>query len=208
MQKKQKYESDYFQRHYDLFIQKLNSGSIFIYPTDTIYGIGCDALNTHLVNTIRDLKHRPEKPFSIIAPSKEWILDHFFVPSSVNISSKTIVRGEIASQILGEKTIHPLDLLPGKFTLILEPKQSFLSDSISKNNKVGVRIPDHFISDFVANYHKPIVTTSVNMSGKPNLTSYTDLESADFGEIRAGVDFFVNAGILAGSSSVVIDCTL
>ena len=59
-------------------INKLKK-EVFIYPTDTIYGIGCDATNSELVKQIRKIKQRDKKPLSVIAPSKKWILDNFKV---------------------------------------------------------------------------------------------------------------------------------
>ena len=73
---------------------------VFIYPTDTIYGIGCDATNDKLVEKIREIKQRENKPFSIIAPSVQWILDNF------NVNVRLIDK-----------------YLPGPYTLLLEKKQ-------------------------------------------------------------------------------------
>ena len=61
-----------FVKNKDFYLKKLKE-SIFIYPTDTIYGIGCDATNEILVKKIRDIKVRDDNPFSVIAPSKDWI---------------------------------------------------------------------------------------------------------------------------------------
>ena len=72
---------------------------IFIYPTDTIYGIGCDAENEFLVDKISEIKKRDIKPFSVIAPSVEWILENC------------------------ETTKEEIEkFLPGAYTLILKKK--------------------------------------------------------------------------------------
>ena len=55
---------------------KLNSGKLFIYPTDTIYGIGCDATNIQAVLNIGIAKKRENQAYSIIAPSKDWIREN------------------------------------------------------------------------------------------------------------------------------------
>ena len=74
---------------------------IFIHPTDTIYGIGCDATNTKLSQKIRNIKNRPNTPFSVLVPSKEWIYKNCKVNKSA------------------EEWINKL---PGPYTLILELK--------------------------------------------------------------------------------------
>ena len=59
------------------FIEDIKNGAVFIYPTDTIYGLGCDATNLASVKLIRELKYRDkDKPMSVIAPSVEWIREH------------------------------------------------------------------------------------------------------------------------------------
>ena len=52
---------------------------LFIYPTDTIYGVGCDAYNGCLIDKVRDLKQQYDRPFSVIAPSKDWIRKHCII---------------------------------------------------------------------------------------------------------------------------------
>ena len=60
-------------------IESILEGSVFIYPTDTIYGIGCNATNSDSVKKIRKLKGRLSNPFSVIAPSVEWIKENCVV---------------------------------------------------------------------------------------------------------------------------------
>ena len=67
---------DEFLLQQDRRLAQLEQGKLFIYPTDTIYGIGCDATNADAVKLIREIKKREEKPLLIISPSLDWIKDN------------------------------------------------------------------------------------------------------------------------------------
>jgi len=155
------------------------SGKIFIYPTDTIYGIGCDATNSKLVRKIRELKKRENKPFSVIAPSKKWIYDN------------CVLTGEGRSW---------MKKLPGPYTLVLKMKKKCVSDEVAKE-KIGVRIPANEFTKKVSSFGKPFVTTSVNISGEPSLKNPNKLKNS----ISKGVDYLVDAGTIRGKPSTVVD---
>ena len=66
------------------FVEDIKHGAVFIYPTDTIYGLGCDATNGVSVQRIKDLKYRDsDKPMSIIAPSVDWIKENCEVSDEI-----------------------------------------------------------------------------------------------------------------------------
>tara|TARA_Y100000034_G_scaffold134385_1_gene202641 strand:+ start:897 stop:1433 length:537 start_codon:yes stop_codon:yes gene_type:complete len=155
------------------------SGKIFIYPTDTIYGIGCDATNSKLVRKIRKLKKRDNKPFSVIAPSKKWISDN------------CVLTGEARDWI---------KKLPGPYTLVLKMKKKCVSEEVTKE-KIGVRIPANEFTKKVRAFRKPFVTTSVNISGEPSLNNPDKLKAS----IVKGVDYLVDAGTIRGRASTVVD---
>lgn len=157
--------------------KELDAGAVFIYPTDTIYGIGCDAANDEAVKRIRKLKQRESKPFSIIAPSVDWIHEN---------CDTSHAQGWLVK-------------FPGPYTLILNLKKHGVCPSVNKGLKsIGVRIPNHWISSFVAEYGKPIVTTSVNLAGEPFATTREELERFD-------VDFIIFEGEKKGSPSTVVE---
>lgn len=167
------------QKKYFALIKK---GKAFIYPTDTIYGIGCDATNATAVQHVRSLKKREKKPFSVIAPSKQWILQHCVVDAP-------------AQQWLRK--------LPGKYTLILHLRNK---KAVAKNvhlgdYTIGVRIPRHWFASVVAAYGKPIVTTSVNITGKQFMTSVGDVPPA----FRKKVAFILYEGAKKAHPSTIID---
>tara|TARA_Y100000310_G_C20685071_1_gene818449 strand:+ start:1647 stop:2183 length:537 start_codon:yes stop_codon:yes gene_type:complete len=151
---------------------------IFIYPTDTIYGIGCNALKKELVDEIRRIKRRDSKPFSVIAPSKKWIYDN------LEIENKNYIKK-----------------LPGPYTFILKMKKKCVSTNVNNGMEtLGVRIPKH---PFVKYVDVPFVTTSVNYSGKEAIK---DVSKIPFG-IKKKVDFVVDGGILYTKPSTLIDLT-
>jgi len=150
---------------------------IFIYPTDTIYGIGCDAENEFLVDKISEIKKRDIKPFSVIAPSVEWILENC------------------------ETTKEEIEkFLPGAYTLILKKKDKNFLLKVSENDFLGVRIPLHPITEILQKIGKPIVTTSVNFSGEPFITDLKKIPK----EIKKEIDFIVDDGIILGAPSKII----
>ncbi len=155
------------------------AGKILIYPTDTIYGIGCDATNDKLVRKIRELKKRENKPFSVIAPSKKWIYDN------------CVLTGEARTWV---------KKLPGPYTLVLKMKKKCVSPEVAKE-KVGVRMPANEFTKKVKTFGKPFVTTSVNISGEPSLKNPNKLKPS----IAKGVDHLVDAGTIRGKASRVVD---
>jgi L-threonylcarbamoyladenylate synthase len=162
------------------FLDEIKKEKTFIYPTDTIYGIGCDATNNQAVSKIRTIKQRDSRPFSIIAPSENWIL------KNCNVTDKKF-----------------LDKLPGKYTLIFELKnKGIISEKVSNNlNTVGVRIPDHWFAKFLSEIDTPFVTTSVNNSGEPPIKQLSELP----GSIKEQVDYIIDEGILDNPPSTVLN---
>lgn len=175
---------DEFQVQLHRHLAQIKSGKLFIYPTDTIYGIGCDATNAEAVLQVRQLKERPEAPFSVIAPSKEWIRQCCTLTS------------------LAEEWV---DKLPGPYTLILPLRSpTCVAPAVLGDVKtLGVRMPKHWTAKIAEALDLPIVTTSVNKVGKEFLTNPTQLSA----EFRDGVVFCIDEGELGGKPSTVINLT-
>jgi L-threonylcarbamoyladenylate synthase len=162
-------------------IQKELTRSTFIYPHDTIYGIGCDARDEKLVNRIRKIK-KSEQPFSIIAPTKEWIYNNC---------------------VVSEEAEEWVRKLPGPYTLILKLKNpKAVSKNVYKNENMtlGVRMPNHWFLGVVTQLNIPIVTTSANVKGRDFMTSLDDLDS----EIRNRVDYVFYEGPKKGFPSTIV----
>jgi len=168
-----------FLKNKKFYIKKIKQGSVFIYPTDTIYGIGCISTNKKSITRIKQLKQRTNKPFSIIVPSKNWILKN----CKINKNSK-----------------KRLKKLPGKYTLILELKNK--KEAPNKNiSTIGIRIPKNWFSKVVKEINTPMITTSVNISNEPYMTSLIDLNK----EIKSKVDFIIYQGYLNNKPSKMIN---
>lgn len=170
-----------FLQHSEKYKKKIRSGSVFIYPTDTIYGIGCNALDDASVNRIREIKKRPTLPFSIIAPGKKWIIENC---------------------MLNKDAEKWLDKLPGPYTFVVNLKnEKAISGSVKPSlETIGVRIPDNWFSAFISETGLPVVTTSVNIHGEPYMTSLEDLDAG----IKSKVDFIIYDGVKTGKPSTLV----
>lgn len=165
-------------------LEAIKQGTVFIHPTDTIYGIGCNALSYDSVKKIREIKERYNRPFSVIAPSKAWI----YANCEVNEEA--------------EKWIQKL---PGPYTLILKLlKKECIAENVNTDlDTVGVRIPDHWFSGVVNKLGFPVVTTSANIIHENFMTSIEDLDP----KISSKVEFTIYEGEKNGKPSKLIDLT-
>lgn len=171
-----------FLKNLDFFIDEIKKGKLFIFPTDTIYGIGCIADNEESINRIRELKKRDSKPFSIIAPSKVWIIEN----CELNENSKVWVNK-----------------LPGKYTIILNLKEkNIIANNVNPGKEsVGIRIPNNWFSEVIFESGLPFVATSVNISGERHLIDISEIRSK-FGD---EVDYIIDEGIINGEPSTIVD---
>lgn len=165
-------------------IDSIINGSVFIHPTDTIYGIGCNAELSSAVKKVRRLKARATNPFSVIAPSLDWIKENCVIAKEVE---------------------EWLSKLPGPYTLILKLKNAkCVAKEVNPGLKtLGVRLPNHWISKLAAEAEVPLVTTSVNRANEDYMTSLENLDPA----IKAGIDFVLYEGKKEGNPSKIIDLT-
>ncbi len=168
-------------RH-DEILAKIKQGAILIHPSDTIYGLSCNALDAKAVGKIRQLKQRVSTPFSVWIPSLKWIHDNCVV-----------------DKLTQEWISH----LPGPYTLIvkLKNKKAVVSQVNAGGATLGVRLPDHWFSAIVGELGIPIVTTSANKTGQPFMTSVEDLDP----DIEKGVEFLIYEGLKQGRPSKIVD---
>lgn len=170
------------QKRYPEFLQKIQRGMIFIHPTDTIYGIGCDARNDSAVQKIRQLKQQFTQPLSVWVPSKEWVQKNCG---------------------LTKETAGWLSKLPGPYTLIVPLRsQKSVSDGVTlKGKTLGIRLPQHWLSKVVAELGFPIVTTSANRTGETFMTSLEDVDT----EIEKGIEVMIYEGPKTARPSKIIN---
>ena len=181
------YEQNPNRKNMDMVIGILREGGIIIYPTDTVYAMGCDALNVRAVEKICRIKGlNPQKNrLSIICADLSNISEYAKVNDSV---FKLMKRN-----------------LPGPFTFILNATNSL--PKIYKNRKeVGIRVPDNNITLTLAReLGNPLLTTSVR--DKNQQTEYcvdAELIEEDYGEL---VDAVIDGGSGGLEPSTIVNCT-
>jgi len=166
-------------------VEVLGRGGLIGYPTDTIYGIGCDLFNREAIEKIYRLKkHDPTKPLSFICSDLNDISQYARIS---NYAYKTMRR-----------------LLPGPYTFILESTRLVPKIVMTKQKTVGIRVPDNQIClKIVERLDHPIISTSVY---KANEELYS--EPVEIGE-RFGkqLDLVIDGGIIMAEHSSVIDLT-
>jgi len=163
------------------FLKIVQDGNVFIHPTDTIYGIGCDATNSEALNRIRTIKQGFDRPFSVIAPSKYWIKENCIIPEG------------------GKEW---LDKLPGPYTLILKlkNKDAVCHEVNLGTDTIGVRIPEHWFAQVPRIAKVPVVTTSANFVGQDYMTSMDSLEP----KLKSKMDYIIYEGEKKGRPSTIV----
>ena len=151
----------------------LQNGGTILYPTDTIWGIGCDATNAAAVEKIFRLKHRTDRKSLII-----------LVESTEQLTGYVSVVPEIAWDLL-KNVDTPL-------TIIYPEAKNLADNVIAEDGSVAIRIVKHdFCQRLIRAFGKPVVSTSANISGQNPALSYRSIIK----EILAGVDYAVNESL-------------
>lgn len=175
-------------RQVELVVDILRKGGIVIYPTDTVYGLGCDIMNPKAVEKIMKIKGIKPKDahFSFICSDLSHISDFAKVD---NATFRLLKRN-----------------LPGPFTFILPGYNRVPDYFISKRKTVGVRIPDNPIPvEIVKMLGNPIMTTSVKDNDE--FLEYTTDPELIYGNYSEIVDAMVDGGFGDNVPSTVVDCT-
>jgi tRNA threonylcarbamoyl adenosine modification protein (Sua5/YciO/YrdC/YwlC family) len=163
-------------------IEVLNDGGIIVYPTDTVYGIGCDLFNKRAIEKIYEIKKRSVKqPFS-------------FVCSDLSDISQYAVVSNYTYKIMRH-------FLPGPYTFILGASKLVPKILLPKRKTVGIRVPDNKIClTLVSEFGHPIISTSVKSKQNEIMTDPVDMHE----ELKNKVDLVIDGGILGSELSSVI----
>ncbi|MDR1561837.1 MAG: threonylcarbamoyl-AMP synthase [Dysgonamonadaceae bacterium] len=148
----------------------LNSGGIIIYPTDTVWGVGCDATNEEAVARVYEIKRRQDKKSMIVLVDSIELLDIY-----------TDNTPEIARQIV-EIAVEPL-------TIIYPHAKNLAQNLISEDGSIAIRVTkETFSQTLCRKFGKPVVSTSANFSGQPTPTCFNEINT-DFMRLT---DYVVN----------------
>jgi L-threonylcarbamoyladenylate synthase len=150
-------------------LEVLKSGGIILYPTDTIWGIGCDATNEDAVKKIYAFKKRPdEKSMIVLVASEKEVLRHVTQPDL--------------------RIFDYLKTMQKPTTVIYEGAIGFADNLVAKDGSIAIRVcKDEFCKDLISRFRKPIVSTSANISGEQSPKNFSEITE----EIRMKVDYVV-----------------
>jgi len=161
--------------------QTVKDGGIVIFPTDTVYGIGCDPYNKNSVSLLYKIKKREKtKPFPVLGYSKKEL-------------EKIAVFNSLATKI-AEK------FWPGPLTMILSVKDADIQKSLGLENKIAVRVPDNTCILSLLKECKVLIGTSANISDETSLIDPNDCETK-----ISNYDLLIDGGTITskGESTIV-----
>ncbi len=164
----------------------LRRGGLVAFPTETVYGLGCDAFNESAVRRVFEVKRRP--------PSK---------PLIIGVADRDEVYELAEVNSVGEKLMKLF--FPGPLTLVFRKKDVIPDVVTGGSEKVAVRMPDHEIPlKLIETLRKPVVVPSANITGRPSPTDYTHVVE-DLGD---RIDAVITGECRVGIESTIVDVTV
>lgn len=177
------------QRKIDQVVKALKDGAIIIYPTDTIYGLGCDLFNRKAIDKLCRLKELKPKNFNLS-----------FICANMSDISQYVKQLDTPIFKLMKKA------LPGPYTFILNSNNHVPKILGVNKNTVGIRMPDHNVPRMIVEkLGNPLVTTSIKDDDQ--IIEYTTDPDQIFYEYQHQVDIVIDAGYGGNIPSTIIDCT-
>ncbi len=156
----------------DEVVNIIKNDGIIVFPTETVYGIGGNALSCNVVNKIYDIKKRPrQKALTIMVKNMQEIKKYAYITNEIE-----------------EKIIK--NFMPGPITLILKKKENSMLDLVtSDNSTIGIRIPNNVIIEKILNKCEvPIAAPSANISGEPSSINLESIIKDFDGKVDALID--------------------
>ena len=148
----------------------LKTGGVILYPTDTVWGLGCDATNEEAVAKINEIKGR--------AADKSFII---LLDTDAKLQSYVTEVPDVAYDLI-EYTENPL-------TLVFPGAKNLAKNAINADGSIGIRIVKHdFCQQLIQRFRKPIISTSANISGSPTPLIFDEITD----EIKEQVDYIVD----------------
>jgi L-threonylcarbamoyladenylate synthase len=153
----------------DKCLETLKAGGVILYPTDTVWGLGCDATNDAAVEKIFRIKQRPEAKSLIVLLADEKDLLQYVVAPDLEV-------------------FNYLDTVKKSTTVIYTGVIGLSDKVLSEDGSVGIRIvKEEFCKHLIKRFRKPVVSTSANISGRPTAIIFSDIQK----EIKEAVDYIV-----------------
>lgn len=151
-------------------VEVLRQGGVILYPTDTIWGLGCDATNETAVKKVYDIKRRAETKSMLV-----------LIDSPAKLQAYVSEIPDMAWELI-ELTTKPL-------TIIYPGARNLASNLINDDNTIGIRVTEEAFSKKLCEmFRKPVVSTSANISGEKSPALFADISK----EIISQVDYVVN----------------
>ena len=145
------------------------AGGLILYPTDTIWGIGCDATNEEAVRRIYELKRRSDHKAMLL-----------LMDSSAKLNYYVQEVPDIAWDLI--------ELADSPLTVIYSGARNLAPNLLAEDGSVGIRITqEEFSHKLCERFRKPVVSTSANVSGEPSPANFSEISET----IKAGVDYIV-----------------
>lgn len=179
-------------------LEVLRSGGIILYPTDTVWGIGCDATDENAVRKVFQIKKRSD--------SKSLVL----LAADMDMVAEYVNELPFMAAQLVEVNDKPMTIIyPGAIVQNAATKQGLAPSCVAEDGSVGIRVPmaNEFVRSLLEHFGKPIVSTSANISGEATPRSFGEISE----DILQAVDFVVDRKLEAdstGRSSQIISLGL
>ncbi len=160
----------------------IRGGELVVYPTETVYGLGADALDEEAIERVFEAKRRArDKPISLAVPDVDAALEY-------------VRATERERRFMRE-------FLPGPVTVLSEKREEVPDVLTGGRSRVGVRVPDHEVALALLGETAPVTATSANVSGRPSATRVADVDD----EIREAAAVVVDGGETGGTGSTVVN---